>query len=178
MLNYTLARWITFSSFSLLMKIWPIKVPGRDKQPLDGMGGARKKTGMERVWRGGGIRVRIHRLDWKQDWKSSTWFIFCKFILVWFFYIYIWEKLEDTFRLKTRIKICSRFIYYCIGKKEKLDSLYTKLQRSDCALRIILVAIYLCGDKTRKMYLIIVDRDDVSSNIYNLETCFTARATI
>lgn len=54
MLNYTLARWITFSSFSLLMKIWPIKVPGRDKQPLDGMGGARKKTGMERVWRGGG----------------------------------------------------------------------------------------------------------------------------
>lgn len=36
------------------MKIWPIKVPGRDKQPLDGMGGgARKKTGMERDWGGG-----------------------------------------------------------------------------------------------------------------------------
>lgn len=65
-------------------------------------------------------------------------------------YIYIWEKLEDTFRLKTRVKICSRFIYYCIGKKEKLDSLYTKLQRSDCALRIILVAIYLAGTKLEK----------------------------
>lgn len=36
------------------MKIWPIKVPGRDKQPLDGMGGARKKTGMERDWGGRG----------------------------------------------------------------------------------------------------------------------------
>lgn len=157
------------------MKIWPIKVPGRDKQPLDGMGGARKKTGMERDWGGDKGSNPQARLETRLE-------IFVYFLQIYtcliLLYIYIWEKLEDTFRFKTRVKICSRFIYYCIGKKEKLDSLYTKLQRSDCALRIILVAIYLCGDKTRKMYLIIVDRDDVSSNIYNLETCFTARATI
>lgn len=117
MLNYTLARWITFSSFSLLMKIWPIKVPGRDKQPLDGMGGARKKTGMERVWRGGGgIRVRIHRLDWKQDWKSSTWFIFCKFILVWFFYIYM-EKVGGYVSFQNSSK--NMFTIYILLHREK-----------------------------------------------------------